>query len=116
MKVRLQPKFYKQEMDNPFIGRDYTKEIFWKWENMVFGASGRNGGLLKDYIVRGIELLVGGDSDGNTPDDIPPEIRDASASLEEKAFVAIMYSNELGRNLELQADPSQIRWTDYFKD
>ena len=30
MKVQLEPKFYKHEMDNPFRGKDRTKELFWK--------------------------------------------------------------------------------------
>lgn len=116
MKVQLEPKFYKHEMDNPFRGKDRTKELFWKWERQMFGAPGNNGQLVNDYIVRGMELLLNRVDSTGTADDIPSEIKDASAPLEEKAVVAVMYSNELGQDLDLQNDPSQIRWTDYFKD
>lgn len=116
MKVSLKPKFYKHEMDNPFIGKDDTKAIFWKWEQLVFGPAGENSTLLEDYLLRGIRIMMGINVKPGTPDDIPSEIKEATAPLEEKAFVAQMYSNELGTNRMLQDDPSQIRWTDYFKD
>lgn len=116
MNLNIKPKFYKGELDNPFIDKDETKAVFWKWESLVFGRSGENTTLLQDYLARGIRLMMGINVEPGTPDDIPSEIKEASAPLEEKAFVAQMYSNELGTNRMLQDDPSQIRWTDYFKD
>lgn len=116
MNLNIKPKFYKGELDNPYEGEDETKSTFWKWERIIFGPGTEGSPMLKDNLVRGIKLLMKETGDDMKPDDIPDGIREANAPLEEKAFVAQMYSNELGRNLVLQEDPSQIDWTAYFKD
>ena len=115
-KLIIKPKFYKDELDNPFVDKDETKAVFWKWERMVFGSPGANGEVLKHYITRGIELLMDDSATPGSADDIPPEIKDATASLEEKALVAQMYSNEVGTNMMLRDDPMHIKWTEYCKD
>ena len=103
---KTSPKFYKDELDNPYDGSDSTKAAFWSLERIVYA----NDESYARAIENGVKLLLVEDSP------VPSSITENGSSLETRAVLAYMYMSFLmttGNDRELI---DRINWLEYFKD
>ena len=117
MVIRLKPRFYKGEAENPYQKEegDYAKSVFWYFEKQF--ADDPDG--YEAFVKRGIDLIMRPPDfnyEGCTADDIPVSIRQFDAPLETRGFVANCYSNGMGMNYPLQVETNGfgLNWLSYF--
>ena len=113
--IQLKPKFFRGEESNPYsLQEDPAKWGFWYYERALCGDSE----LMDEFVARGIRLILlpkDYNYEGYEADRIPDAIRNFNAPLEEKGFVANVYSNIMGRNIMLLDEGGfGLNWLSYF--
>ena len=123
--VKLRPKFYKGEKENPYAGltdplpspQELAKHYFWYWESILHrdpDAVDRN---VNSFVERGIRVLFREYRELERFVKVVDSIKVADAPLEEKAFVACAFASTLPWAAELAwaENANAVDWLCYFE-
>ena len=123
--VRLRPKFYKGEKENPYAGlvdplpspQELAKHYFWYWESTLHRDPDFAVGKVNDFIEQGINILFREYRQLERFVKVVDSIKAADASLEEKAFVAFAFAGTMtwATELTLEENANAVDWLCYFE-
>lgn len=123
--VRLRPKFYKGEKENPYVGladplpspQELAKHYFWYWESTLYRDPNFVVGKVNDFIEHGINILFREYRELERFVKVVDSIKAADAPLEEKAFVAFAFAGTMTWAAELtwEENANAVDWLCYFK-
>ena len=123
--VRLRPKFYKGEKENPYVGladplpspQELAKHYFWYWESTLYRDSDDVDRNVSSFIERGIRILFREYREPERFVKVIDSIKAADASLEEKAFVAFAFAGTMtwAAELTLEENANAVDWLCYFE-
>ena len=123
--VRLRPKFYNGEKENPYAGlvdplpspQELAKHYFWYWESILHRDPNFVVGKVNDFIEQGINILFREYRQLERFVKVVDSIKAADASLEEKAFVAFAFAGTMtwAAELALEENANAVDWLCYFE-
>ena len=123
--VRLRPKFYKGEKENPYVGladplpspQELAKHYFWYWESTLHRDPVFVVGKVNDFIEQGINILFREYRQLERFVKVVDSIKAADAPLEEKAFVAFAFAGTMtwAAELTLEENDNAVDWLCYFE-
>ncbi|MBQ3343914.1 MAG: hypothetical protein IJG84_18595 [Kiritimatiellae bacterium] len=123
--VRLRPKFYKGEKENPYAGlvdplpspQELAKHYFWYWESTLYRDPNFVVGKVNDFIEHGINILFREYRELERFVKVVDSIKAADAPLEEKAFVAFAFAGTMtwAAELTLEKNDNAVDWLCYFE-
>ena len=123
--VRLRPKFYKGEKENPYVGladplpspQELAKHYFWYWESILHRDPDAEDRNINSFVERGICILFREYRELERFVKVVDSIKVADAPLEEKAFVACAFASTLPWAAELawEENANAVDWLCYFE-
>lgn len=123
--VRLRPKLYKGEKENPYAGlvdplpspQELAKHYFWYWESTLHRDPDFVVGKVNDFIEQGINILFREYRQLERFVKVVDSIKAADAPLEEKAFVAFAFAGTMtwAAELTLEENDNAVDWLCYFE-